>query len=154
MSSDKYLLRCTTIKNRAVGVNIKRPAKRTGGDKMSMEQLITDVKQLVTEEYGRAADKFGYTNNSDHESYAVLLEERQEADDECTGVDQALNSLWDLIKRNSSDEEKLEICKNLEARAIFAACEFIQVAAMARKAGATISDRTVFVDMTREGDPF
>ena len=113
-----------------------------------MDKLVAEVKKLVEAEYGRASAKFGCTNNSDHESYAVLLEEREEAHEECAGVDQALHYLWDLIKRNAPDEKKFEICKNLETRALLAACEFIQVAAMAKKAAMTVGDRNVVVDLT------
>lgn len=112
-----------------------------------MDKLIEEVKILVDSEYGRAGAKFGLTNHSDHESYAVLLEEREEAHVECAGVDRALNYLWDLIKRNAPDEEKLEVCKNLEARAVLAASEFIQVAAMAKKAALTVCDRNIVVDL-------
>lgn len=115
-----------------------------------MDKLIVEVQELVEKEYGRASAKFGCTNNSDHESYAVLLEEREEAHAECEGVDGALNYLWDLIKRNAPDEKKFEICKNLENRALLAACEFIQVAAMAKKAAMTVGDRNVLVDLTGE----
>ena len=108
---------------------------------MSMEKLIAEVTECVEREYGRAGAKFGLTNHSDHESYAVLLEELDEAHVEFAGVQQSLNYLWDLTKRNAPDDKKYEICKNLEARALLAACEFIQVAAMAKKAALTVCDR-------------
>ena len=117
---------------------------------MSMDKLIADVKGLIEEEYGRASIKFGATNNSDHESYAVLLEEVQEAQFECKGVDLALSVFWEKCKKNDTDEYKLDICRKLENRALLAACEFIQVAAMAHKAAVTVGDRSVFVDFTKQ----
>lgn len=42
-----------------------------------MQELINQVKSIVSDEYGRASQKFGPTNNSDHESYAVIKEEME-----------------------------------------------------------------------------
>lgn len=106
-----------------------------------MDELIEEVRDLVTFEYQRAAAKFGNVNHSDHESYSILLEEKEEADTEHEGVGLAMQYLWDLIKQNGTDEQKLKICSTLETRAVLAASEFIQVAAMAAKAAATIRNR-------------
>lgn len=112
-----------------------------------MDRLIAEVKELVEAEYGRASAKFGCTNNSDHESYAVLLEETEEARDESAAVSDLLNYFWGQVKCNAPDQEKFKICKKLEMSAMLAACEFIQVAAMAKKAAMTVGDRNVFVDL-------
>ena len=106
-----------------------------------MNELIEEVKDLEKFEYQRATAKFGFTNYSDHESYAVLLEERQEAETECKGVDLALSIFWEKCKTNAPDTDKLDICRILETRAILAACEMIQVAAMAAKAANTVRQR-------------
>lgn len=106
-----------------------------------MDKLISEVKELVEKEYGRASAKFGPTNNSDHESYAILLEEREEAQAECEAVDELLKHFWSQVKRNASDDDKLKVCNKLETYAMLAACELIQVAAMAKKAAMTVGDR-------------
>lgn len=117
---------------------------------MSMDKLIEDVKKLVDEEYNRAAIKFGATNNSDHESYAVLLEELEEADAELCQVQNQLEKFWLLTKANDSDISKYSRLLEMERRAVLAACEMIQVAAMAKKAALTVESGNVYVDMTEE----
>lgn len=108
---------------------------------MSMDKLIADVKELVDEEYHRAAIKFGATNKSDHESYAVLLEELEEAQSEVAEVHFQLQHFWQLTKANDDDLSKFSRLLELERRALLAACELIQVTAMAKKAAATVEIR-------------
>lgn len=117
---------------------------------MSMDKLIADVKGLVEEEYGRASVKFGATNNSDHESYAVLLEEMEETEVEVQFVRAQLDRFWDLTKNNDDDTSKYSRLLEMERRAVLAACEIIQVAAMAHKAAETVGNRSVFVDFTKQ----
>ena len=52
-----------------------------------MEKLIQEANELVEREYGRAGDRYGLTNHSDHESYAIILEELQEAKAEVDAFD-------------------------------------------------------------------
>lgn len=108
---------------------------------MSMEKLMIDVQELVKEEYYRASVKFGVTNNSDHESYAILLEELEEAEVEVTDVQNQLAKFWELTKANDDDLSKYSRLLELERRAELAACELIQVAAMAQKAAMTVRIR-------------
>lgn len=106
-----------------------------------MQKLIEDVSRLVEEEYGRAGAKFGLTNNSDHETYAVLLEEFQEAQDEMERIERKLSGFWECVKANDSHHLELGFLNSLQKYAIYAACECIQVAAMAKKGAITICDR-------------
>ena len=106
-----------------------------------MEKLLNDVKGLVDEEYCRAAVKFGATNNSDHESYAVLLEEMEEAEAEVAQARVQLEKFWLLTKENADDLSKLSRLMEAGRRAQLAACELIQVAAMFKKAAATVEIR-------------
>lgn len=115
---------------------------------MSMDKLIQDVDKLVEEEYGRASAKFGPVNNSDHESYAVLLEESEEAQSEVAEVHFQLQHFWQLTKANDDDMSKYSRLLEMERRAKLAACEMIQVAAMAKKAAMTVKNRSVFIDLT------
>jgi hypothetical protein len=108
---------------------------------MSMDKLIADVKELIQDEYVRAACKFGPTNNSDHESYAVLLEEMQEAEAEVAQAQVQLEKFWLLTKTDDSDMSKYSRLLEIKRRAMLAACELIQVAAMAEKAANTIRIR-------------
>ena len=106
-----------------------------------MTKLIEEVKELVDREYGRSGAQFGLTNNSDHESYALILEEFQEAQTEVDTVDDRLSVFWGLVKENVGPETKFNVLKSMERAAILAACELIQVSAMAKKASLTLCDQ-------------
>lgn len=107
-----------------------------------MEELIKQVINLECEEYGRASVKFGAVNNSDHESYAVLREEADEAVDAMEDVDNLTDVFFEMVKNNEEDKVKLDILNGIKHRAEEAAAESIQAAAMARKAIETIQRRT------------
>lgn len=117
-----------------------------------MKQLLAEVQELKEKEYGRAAAKFGLKNNSDHESYAVLLEEFQEAQEDMDIVQRKLNNFWALVKRNDNPDLKLSMAKGLEQYAELLACEAIQVAAMAKKAAVTICDPEAYKELTGGAD--
>lgn len=117
---------------------------------MSMDKLIAEVKECVEREYGRAGAKFGLTNHSDHESYAVLLEELQEAEQEVAHFKKALTDFWYFVKNDYVDHDKFAECQEMERRALLGACEMIQVAAMAKKAAMTVCDRGAINEL-REG---
>ena len=106
-----------------------------------MEELIKSVVCAEFEEYGRASVKFGAVHNSDHESYAVLREEADEAIDVLEDVDHLTDVFFEMVKKNEEDKIKLDILNVIKHRAEEAASESIQVAAMARKAIETIQRR-------------
>ena len=106
-----------------------------------MEELIKQVINIEFEEYGRASVKFGAVNNSDHESFAVLREEVDEAVDCLEDVDNLTDVFFERVKNNEEDKVKLDILNVIKHRAEEAAAESIQAAAMARKAIETIQRR-------------
>ena len=106
-----------------------------------MEELIKSVVCAECEEYGRASVKFGVVNNSDHESYAILREEADEAINALVEVDDLTNVFFEMVKNNEEDKVKLDILNVIKHRAEEAAAESIQAAAMARKAIETIQRR-------------
>lgn len=106
-----------------------------------MEELIKSVVCAECEEYGRVSVKFGAVNNSDHESYAVLREEADEAVDAMEDVDNLTDVFFEMLKNNEEDKVKLDILNVIKHRAEEAAAESIQAAAMARKAIETIQRR-------------
>ena len=108
---------------------------------MSMDKLISDVKALAKEEYARASAKFGETNNSDHESYAVLLEEMEESLVEVKEFQWQMDRFWELVRANDDDIRKVSRLVEMERRASMAAAELIQVLAMVMKATATVCAR-------------
>lgn len=96
-----------------------------------MKELVAEVQASVFMEYERAAEKFGKANNSQHESYAVILEEYEEALTEQIRFKQYIESYWERIKRNMDTESMLVEMRELGEHA---AAEWVQVAAMCYKA--------------------
>lgn len=98
-----------------------------------MKELLTEVQATVFMEYGRAAKKFGKANNSPHESYAVILEEYEEAIFESECFKNRFQSFWTRIKENDVEATQ-KVLPLLQEFAERAAAEWIQVAAMCYKA--------------------
>lgn len=106
-----------------------------------MHKLLEEVKELIEREYGRASAIHGLTHTSDHQSYAVLLEEFEEAKEEVNLCQSCIEKFWELVKSDSPDYQKMNDLRLVYSKALFGACELIQVAAMAKKASITICDR-------------
>lgn len=103
-----------------------------------MQELIRETTQLVGNEYARASSKFGPVHNSDHESAAVLCEELEEVREELRELSDNYLEFWNLVKSNADKQHKQRVLKRLKNKAVLAACEAIQVAAMAYKAERTL----------------
>lgn len=97
-----------------------------------MKELKEAVKVLMNEEYERAAKRFGESFHSPHEAYAVILEEKEEAGWELMDLKYSIDLFWESVKKD--DTEYQDALKGIEKHALNAACECIQVAAMAYKA--------------------
>jgi len=95
-----------------------------------MKKLLTEVQACVFMEYQRAAEKFGPANNSLHESYAVILEEFEEAQTEERGFEWNLRSFWNGVMANTATNGQLQQMRSIAEKA----AEWIQVAAMCYKA--------------------
>jgi hypothetical protein len=98
-----------------------------------MELLFKAVQAEIDRELQRAEVKFGPKNNSPHESYAVIKVELEEAMDDAVEAAAHLEEYWDAVKADDRDEQN-NILFDLKRIATLAACEMIQVAAMAQKA--------------------
>lgn len=96
------------------------------------KELIEGTKKLVAEELEAANRKFRQ-NASTHESYAVTLEEAQEAEAELKNVAQMLSVVWEMTKQNAPKEQLEEAVTQLEEAATRMAAKSIQTAAMAQK---------------------
>lgn len=96
------------------------------------KELIEDTKKLIAKELAAANRKFRQ-NASTHESYAVTLEEAQEAETELKNVAQMLSVVWEMTKQNAPKEQLEEAVAQLEEAATRMAAESIQTAAMAQK---------------------
>lgn len=96
-----------------------------------MKELLLEVQAAVSMEYGRAKEKFGPANNSQHESYSVILEEFQEAQSEARMFEWNLRGYWNGIKANTMTTCQLQQMRSIAEKA---AAEWIQAAAMCYKA--------------------
>lgn len=101
-----------------------------------MDAVKNDVIKLVEKELKAANEKFP-PFNSEHEGYAVLKEEIEEAEEYLNECKTWIESLWADIRQN---ENCMRNIYNLGSYATAGAIELIQVAAMAQK----------FMDMPRK----
>lgn len=97
-----------------------------------MDALIQATTYMAHGESQRGIEQYGPAASA-HEGYALIKEELEEAQDEFARTNQHLEHLWVSIKAN--EEPVYPHYLNLiQQTAILAACEMIQVAAMAEKA--------------------
>lgn len=97
-----------------------------------MVKLFRRVRGLVSQELEMANRQNDEFFHSAHEGYGVLVEETNEAWDESIDVDKAVDSLFAAIRKDDR-AGLVKATKDIERHATLAACEYIQVAAMARK---------------------
>lgn len=98
-----------------------------------MSELRDAVSRVLDEEIARIKARYGETYASIHEAYGVLSEELHEARHEVKGLRAYIKDLLDDLP----DEDPNDLrCDLNEAwwLALNAACEYIQVAAVCRKA--------------------
>ena len=79
-----------------------------------MQKLVEEVKELVEREYGRAGATFGLFNHSDHESFAIIKEELDEAGEEFDRFSKQLGLFWASVKSDASDNKKFDQLKMME----------------------------------------
>lgn len=97
-----------------------------------MKELLNEVDKAIQNEYDRAKEKFGPYHNSPHEGYAVILEEVEEAEEDRETFRHLLEWYWSRIKKNDASAYQTAVA--MEKVAAHAAAEWIQAAAMCRKA--------------------
>ena len=96
-----------------------------------MNAVKKDIRALTVKELIIANEHFPLFK-SNHEAYAVILEEMEECQAEYLRMQQYLQQLWGCIKENQDDLHCFLTGKIKEA-AIDLACEAVQVAAMCSK---------------------
>lgn len=94
-----------------------------------MNAVSEDVKMLVEKELESANERFPQFH-SEHEGWAVMQEEAEELREECDSIGMAMEQLWRRIRDGIPTSLQVAL---VEQYAEAAACEEIQVAAMARK---------------------
>lgn len=99
-----------------------------------MKELKEAARALMYEEYERAAKKFGESFYSPHEACAVILDGAEKAELDLRHFKMLLEYYWCIdVKRNDMEHQNSRL-KEIEETVLNAACELIQVAAMAQKA--------------------
>ena len=94
-----------------------------------MMSLEAELERLAVAELERANKKFPLFA-SDHEGYAVILEEFQESEEEVNRARFPLNRLWKSVR---ADETQTEYIRHIRERMLKGAAEAIQTAAMCEK---------------------
>ena len=97
-----------------------------------MKKLLERVRMLVRMELKEARKNNGQFFHSLHEGHSVIWEEMEEAREEVETVEETFQELMYFIRVNAPCTVNVGL-KRIEEHAISAACEYIQVAAMARK---------------------
>lgn len=96
-----------------------------------MKDILIGIDKLAKEELEKA-DKVNPLFHSDHEGYAVIKEEFEEAVDEIVAAKKCKNSAWESIKVDYPGGARTEFRKMRDCIAL-AAAELIQVIAMCDK---------------------
>lgn len=94
-----------------------------------MNAVSEDVEKLVKKELEAANERFPQFH-SEHEGWTVMQEEAEELREECDSIEMAMEQFWHRIRDGIPTANHVAL---VEQYAEAAACEAIQVAAMARK---------------------
>ena len=94
-----------------------------------MNVVSEDVEKLVKKELEAANERFPQFH-SEHEGWAVMQEEAEELREECDSIEMSMKQRWHRIRDGIPMAQHVAL---VEQYAEAAACEAIQVAAMARK---------------------
>ena len=97
-----------------------------------MNAIENQVRELVAVELAAANERFPQFH-SRHEGYAVILEEVEETKREISALNAWLGNLWCVVVNNRDRQDANNELRKIRGAAINAACEAIQVAAMASK---------------------
>lgn len=92
--------------------------------------IIQDLRMTIDRELMRANELHGEVLHSKHEAVAVLGEEVDEAHDEANWLDMEMSELWEAVKGDRVDIEKVDDVQDVAERL---AAEAIQVIAMCEK---------------------
>lgn len=98
-----------------------------------MNAIKDDIPKLVDKEL-TAANKVFPPFVSVHEAYAVIKEEKEELEEAAEGVNRYHELMWSQIRNNRPSDEIEHTLVGLRGKAMEAAIEAIQTAAMADKA--------------------
>lgn len=97
---------------------------------MIAEEATKSIEQAICHELRNIVKKYGPTYASEHEGYAVLLEEVEEACEAANYMQDALKKLWTSIRENNFSNFELSQVYNF---AVCLAEEAVQVAAVCER---------------------
>ena len=97
---------------------------------MFAEQNFNLISQAVENEYKKMCSNYGDKYHTEHEGYAVLKEEIEEAEEEVKIINDFFSRLWINIKKNEHFVCEL---KGIKGRAELLAHEAFQVSAVCQK---------------------
>lgn len=102
---------------------------------MIAKKAAESVEQAVCYELQNIVKKYGATYHSEHEAYAVLLEEKEETQDALESLELTMGIIWNNIKANNSS---LTYIYEAKERAIAIAEEAVQCAAVLERFLSTV----------------
>ena len=108
---------------------------------MIREELKLSIADLVENERASAAEIWGKTNASDHESYALIKEEYEETVEELENCELTLQEFWSLIREDAKGLEKEWALQRLKKTCYSLIAEAIQLCGSTEKALYTIFER-------------
>ena len=97
------------------------------------KEMELNIKNAIACEYIAATTNYGVEYNSEHEGFAVLLEEMEEAQAEFCNATIQKNLYWRLVKGEKINFTKSEVLDQLEKSATAAIKEIVQVVAVVKK---------------------
>jgi hypothetical protein len=106
---------------------------------MIAEKASESINQAVVYELQKIVKNYGATYASEHEGYAVLLEEVEEAGDDLKYINLLMNELWKEVK---SDSVSKDFLNSIKVGAIELAKEAVQVAAVCERFEETIANKS------------
>ena len=96
-----------------------------------MNVIENEIEAAIDKELAAAMERFGL-HHSNHEKYAVIIEELQECKDSLKNLEYNISDAWDWVKCNN--EYGVEECIGRAYKeAVNVAIEACQVAAMCKK---------------------
>lgn len=107
------------------------------------DDMLVKISELVQQEQDNAAVKWGKITNSDHESYAVMLEEYEECLEELQDIKDFMSDFWGTIRQDCKEPEKMWALKKLSKSCYNLIMEAIQLAGCTEKAMNSICERGV-----------
>ena len=97
---------------------------------MIAEEATKSIEKAICHELRNIVKKYGPTYASEHEGFAVLMEECQEAAESDKDMQEHLEKLWTSIRQNEFSNFELSLIYNF---AIGLAEEAVQVAAVCER---------------------